>query len=259
MIIGIPVSTSKNRYLINEAYVDYVAEAGMEPHLITPANNLKSSANLCDGLILAGGIDIDPVFYGEDNDSSYCVDPEKDEFERRVMDEFLSESKPIFGICRGFQLIAREYLKAREKECKWLTFCQHVTCHSLAKELSLGRKVRSHGVYCSNALYGGNDFHVSKPMFVNSMHHQCLLCSTVKKMVPKNTDFKVLASTHLGLKQASQCDVVEAFTITNLNSKVSAVQWHPEELKDYALIQSFFGIKTKEKETVEINVFEGSK
>jgi putative glutamine amidotransferase len=247
MIIGIPVSTSKTQYYINMSYVDYVEESGLDPVLITPRNNLKAIVAACDGLLLPGGSDLEPTFYGEDNVASYGVDPFKDDFERKVLYAFVEQKKPIFGICRGFQLIAREYLLLNPDEGTWLAYWQHVNKHSLAESLSIPRSVPSHIVDCRADLYGGKKSD-ELSMFVNSMHHQALISD--KKTSPPASKLKIVATTRTGLGSKEKGFVVEAFVLNARGSRILAVQWHPEELRDYRLLQTFFGVKAKE--TVDV-------
>ena len=58
-----------------------------------------------DGLLLCGGNDIHPSFYGQEIDGSVNIDTERDEREIAVLKGFLNTGKPIFGICRGCQLL----------------------------------------------------------------------------------------------------------------------------------------------------------
>ena len=53
--IGIPVSKSKTQYYLNQAYIDYVVEAGFIPVAFYPGHDPKAFAVECDGLILPGG------------------------------------------------------------------------------------------------------------------------------------------------------------------------------------------------------------
>lgn len=249
MLIALPTSTSKKQYFINQAYVDYVKEAGFTPILVTPHNDPAEVATFCDGLILPGGVDIDPIYYDEDNWSSYSVDPEKDAFERAMFWAFGQIGKPIFGICRGFQLIIREYMRTRVKIQKRLEFMQHINRHSLATDLTISRTFPSHRVSADrNVLYGENHA-VYQRMYVNSMHHQCLILYNHKGQKPKRPlssyDFTALACTTYGRpSKEKDYDIVEAFELKGgagwMESRIIAVQWHPEELKDYALIQQFF-------------------
>jgi putative glutamine amidotransferase len=61
----------------------------------------------CDGLILTGGGDVDSKLYGKDDLSALCkgVDNLRDDFELRLVDVALREGKPVFGICRGLQIV----------------------------------------------------------------------------------------------------------------------------------------------------------
>ena len=58
-----------------------------------------------DGLILCGGADIDPKYYGEDIDGSVGIDKERDEAEFALLRAYVDRGKPVLGICRGHQLI----------------------------------------------------------------------------------------------------------------------------------------------------------
>lgn len=251
MLIGLPVSKSKNQYYINQAYVDHVHDAGFEPVQISPKNDISIMSNMCDGLILPGGIDIDPVYYDENNLSSYSVDPEKDAFERALLHEFINRGKPIFGICRGLQLIAWELmLHTNTGNC--LAFVQHIDDHSLANDLSLARNVRSHSVVANtNVLYGKKGKNDKVRIYVNSMHHQCLLYRTKKGVTVGDLaeiGFEVLAYTKIGLskKEADDVVIVEAFRTNWAASRISAVQWHPEELEDSHLLSNFFSNQNAE-------------
>ena len=59
----------------------------------------------CDGLLLCGGGDIDPARYGQADQGSQPPDPVRDQAELELFHAFLQAGKPIFGICRGMQLI----------------------------------------------------------------------------------------------------------------------------------------------------------
>jgi putative glutamine amidotransferase len=76
-------------------------------------HNLKD-VELCDGIILSGGEDVHPKFYGK---PEYLekLDPKdiiekRDEFELEVIDAAMKNKLPVLGICRGLQ-IANVYFK----------------------------------------------------------------------------------------------------------------------------------------------------
>jgi putative glutamine amidotransferase len=62
--------------------------------------------DLLDGLILAGGADIDPAAYGaEPHAKTKGTVPERDEFEIALARRALERDLPVLGICRGMQLM----------------------------------------------------------------------------------------------------------------------------------------------------------
>lgn len=251
MIIGIPASISKTQYFINQAYVKYVLETdGLQPFLIPPGMDIGKAIELVDGLILPGGIDLDPIYYMEDNYSSYNVDPAKDAFERALLHTAREKGIPIFGICRGFQLIAREYMEHDEEICEYLTFYVHMPSHNQVNDQQLERDVRSHFVeFVPSGLYGEGGRQKSA-IPVNSMHHQCLVADFRNKNITGIRGFRMVAWTSRGLKvkakKGSHPVICEAFRVLKWGSPILAVQWHPEELRDTKLLGNFF--KGKEAE-----------
>ena len=239
--IGIPLSKSKTQYFINQEYVQYVAAAGLEPIMISPEMSDDTVFKTIDGLLLPGGIDLDPIFYGEDNYMSYSADQEKDTFERNLFHMARTVGIPIFGICRGFQLIIREYLKEDPTMDEFLTFETHIPNHNQVNEQTLSRDAYQHFVnFVPAILYGDNNHNIER-MPVNSMHHQCLLADFKKRDVIGARAFRMAAWTTRGLKEkqpkGTSPVVCEAFRILKWGeSRILAVQWHPEEIKDYELI-----------------------
>ena len=250
MKIGITISESKSQYYINQAYIDYIHEVGMQAFIITKSHNIDMITDMLDGLILPGGVDIDPIYYGEDNYTSLGTNPEKDEFERTVFHAFRKIGKPIFGICRGFQLIIREYLNARPKLNDLLDFWTDIPGHNQINDQQLDRSTCQHFVdFFPNLLYGKNVETTTtfnqltktlSGMPVNSMHHQALIVDFSKKSIVKTPGFRIIAWTVRGLKSKKHKGVCEAFQILDWKSPILAVQWHPEELKDLQLIHNFF-------------------
>ena len=59
----------------------------------------------CSGLLLPGGIDIDPAYYGQQAEPATVSDPRLDALQLEVLQRFLKAGRPVFGICRGHQLI----------------------------------------------------------------------------------------------------------------------------------------------------------
>lgn len=87
------------------SYPRAIAMAGGVP-LLTSELCVCEMAELCDGLLLTGGEDINPALLGEEKlNDSVRWDDTRDEFELKLFKEFYDRGKPIFGICRGFQVI----------------------------------------------------------------------------------------------------------------------------------------------------------
>ncbi len=58
-----------------------------------------------DGLLLAGGDDIDPAQFGQANHGSRGIDPARDGAELALLDAFCAAGKPVLAICRGHQVV----------------------------------------------------------------------------------------------------------------------------------------------------------
>lgn len=91
-------------------YIYSVEKAGGTPVLIPVTEKLETMSSLfdqLDGLLLAGGTDIDPLLYGENPKFGLGnVNPMRDEWELQLLKYFIEKrSIPILGICRGHQLI----------------------------------------------------------------------------------------------------------------------------------------------------------
>ena len=92
--------------LLPASYADAVAEAGGEPVLLpTGAISAEVVARL-DGLIVAGGADVDPARYGQAAGAHTTVlRPERDESELAALQAALDRDLPVLAICRGMQLL----------------------------------------------------------------------------------------------------------------------------------------------------------
>lgn len=269
MLVGITTAQSDGEIISfkqNKAYADYVLNAGFTPVLIPIGANPDELARSLDVLLISGGIDLNPTYYGYENFNSYGVDPIRDDYERSLITAFIRTKKPIFGICRGMQLLCREFIltEARKQGIShMLGYLEHVTGHQQG-DLNLSRSTCCHYVKAKvNSLY-----HIEeaadpiKTLWVNSLHHQAVyakfiedhrkatvasMLNNVKALTAPTTlnlgSFEILAWSSKGIKQSKilteyNC-IVEAMKINGLGSPIMGVQWHPEELKDYALFANF--------------------
>ena len=93
LIAGIPDLT-KN-------YENALRLAGVE----TQVSLSPVSVSLFDALLLPGGGDVDPAFFGEENRGSLHIDPALDQAQFTLLDAFIRLNRPVLGICRGMQLL----------------------------------------------------------------------------------------------------------------------------------------------------------
>ena len=97
-------------FLIARSYVEAVQRAGGLPVVLVPDPTLlerpDEALDLIDGLILAGGADIDPASYGaETHPATKGVWPERDRFEIALGTRALERDMPVLGICRGMEML----------------------------------------------------------------------------------------------------------------------------------------------------------
>lgn len=81
-------------------YIAAVAAAGGEP----VAAYLPQPGEEYTGLVLAGGADMDPAFFGQADWASRGIDRARDRAELSLLDWFLERRRPVLGICRGHQV-----------------------------------------------------------------------------------------------------------------------------------------------------------
>jgi putative glutamine amidotransferase len=95
-------------YSLPRDYVDAVRQAGGLPLLLPSTPELaESMLDALDGVIFAGGGDMDPSFYaGGTHPTLYGVSTERDGFELELCRAALRRpSLPVLGICRGMQVL----------------------------------------------------------------------------------------------------------------------------------------------------------
>ncbi|MDI6894355.1 MAG: gamma-glutamyl-gamma-aminobutyrate hydrolase family protein [Bacillota bacterium] len=108
-LIGITSSTDENdRVRVPAGYPAAVEAAGGVPVILPVLNPGKAAEVLAhlQGLLLSGGVDLDPSYYGEDPLPGLGkVTPERDAFELALARQALALGVPILGICRGVQVL----------------------------------------------------------------------------------------------------------------------------------------------------------
>ncbi len=196
-------SNGQSRRYLYQNYADAVTRAGGIPLL--PLDNGELAGNLAalaDGLLLTGGPDLDPALYGEEK-LPECgpVDAQRDAMEYKLLACFVQAQKPVFGICRGIQVI----------NC----YFGGTLWQDLPSQLGVTHSGgdRPHDCVHKTTLLSGSLLRrlYGDSMLTNSYHHQ-----SVKAMAE-------------GFVCTATCgEVVEAMEHASL--PISAVQWHPERM-----------------------------
>lgn len=177
-LIGIPChadyaeGTRRPIYSNNRAYVHAIEYAGGVPVLIPFMHDSSMFDTLLprlDGLLLSGGIDIDPALYGE-APHPLCEQPDKelDEIELKLASWALQEDIPTLGVCRGMQILNVALGGTLYQDIHALV--PHSQHHS---HRHMSRDYLAHRV---NVLPGSRVEQLlgPAPFMVNSLHHQAV-------------------------------------------------------------------------------------
>jgi len=191
-----------------ERYLARLRDAGLDPVTLNqPGQTLEGLS----GLVLTGGVDIDPALYGEErHPRTQEPNPTRDAVEFTLLREAIERDIPVFAICRGMQVAnvvmggsllqhiedwAHVPLRDAEKYNDRTSAQHHVIASGLLRELL------------------GND-----RVEVNSRHHQVV---TPDRLAP---GLEVLGTTAEGYIEAA---------VDPSKSWFLCVQWHPEREESF--------------------------
>jgi putative glutamine amidotransferase len=190
-------------------YIRALMEAGFTREEIVVLPPGTTPEGRFDGVVLGGGVDVDPTRYGV-NDAPHPtveLDPERDATDFAAFHEARREKVPVLGICRGMQLVNvalggtlhQDIPSDHPSEIAHEVRGQHPDRRDHPVEIEPGTRL--------SEIAGAREIHV------NSRHHQA-----VEKLAP---GLEVSAVAPDGL--------VEAFE--SREPWLLAVQWHPENLR----------------------------
>lgn len=233
------VFAPKTLYYIEQSMAHWVQSGGALPVMIpaptgkadsaTYAQTLSAYAHWLDGLVLHGGADVAPSSYGEQAlKPEWGGDAPRDAYEIALLKAFADAGKPVFGVCRGLQLMNVAYGGTLYQDIN--TQRERALTHRDAQRYDqlIHRVTPEPGSRLAQLLASQSQ------LSVNSVHHQA-----VKDLAP---GFVVEA-------RCPEDGTIEAIRLNPGTAApwLAAVQWHPEfhpnaqsaVLDDSPLLQDF--------------------
>ena len=211
-VIGIsaPLHPESRGYRISHCYADAVTEAGgialLLPAVTAPEDVELLLQNL-DGVLIPGGPDVDPLFYGEEPRQGLgLVIRSNDVFEMHLLKAARAAHKPILCVCRGVQVLNVTFggTLIQDIPSQLPEALRHM-------QIPVDRADPTHSVDIVKDSYLYEAFG-NETVLTNSFHHQC-----INKVAP---GFSVSAKARDG--------VIEAIEVKE--ERILGVQWHPEEM-----------------------------
>lgn len=216
-VIGITgaYNEENHRLSLNERYFEAIIRAGGLPVMLPQMDDEELICEMLDridGLLLSGGVDVLPARYGEETlPACGTISEKRDAFELLITKHALQRNMPIFGICRGIQVLG---------VAMGATLFQDI-------ESQLGIPAKQHKqeepyddpVHTVRFKEGGLFERITETslMPTNSMHHQ-----SIKE-----------AGDNLRIEGITMDGIIEA-VCSKENEAVFGVQFHPEFLAHYS-------------------------
>lgn len=207
MIAETQMSLGQERNFVSKEVIDAVIEAGGVPILIPIMNREEDILDIMDsinGIILSGGHDVNPIYYGEEPTKSigFTYTP-RDLFELFIVKAAIEKDMPILGISRGQQIMTvafggKLYQDLGVNEKSYINHMQTSSVNDIGHYVDIKKGSKLYKIFDTERL------------LVNSFHHQAA------KAAPKY--FQVTAMSSDGIIEAMEHE----------NKPIMSVQWHPE-------------------------------
>ncbi|HXT70880.1 MAG TPA: gamma-glutamyl-gamma-aminobutyrate hydrolase family protein [Vicinamibacterales bacterium] len=190
-------------------YRSALEKAGARIRELTPADTLPQALDDCDGLLLTGGVDVEPALYGQARHPTVETDEVRDEYEMNLARLALERDLPVLAICRGVQVlnVAAGGNLVQDIPSAVQTDLPH---QITSPKNAIAHPVTIEGGTCLAGLLAKR-LDASRTIDVNSRHHQ-----SVDRVAP---EFVVSATAPDGVVEAIEKPGA-AFCV--------GVQWHPE-------------------------------
>ena len=209
-LIGISANTADIDLILRRVYCDQIVRAGGVPMVLPPVDDAEVLINMLegiDGLVLTGGADYNPLWYGEQPEKElHTINSTRDLPELLLTRLAFNRQIPILGICRGVQTMAIALGGNLVQDLK--TPLKH------SQDAPRSEATHSVTITEGSTLYGL----YGQGTFVNSFHHQA-----VKD-----------CGSHLHVVATAPDGVIEAVESTEQKA-LMGVQWHPEWMGDEGL------------------------
>jgi putative glutamine amidotransferase len=215
-IHGIPEALPSS-WVMNQRYFHAVTRVGAVPWMIPlyhdDLDTLREIYDRLDGLLIPGGVDMDPRTYGEDVlPECGTLDPARDAVELQLTRWAIADEKPVLGLCRGAQVINVAAGGSLYQDVP--SQVANAIKHDYYPTMGFARDHRAHAVDLSAATLIADVLGGSTAV-VNSMHHQ-----SVKRV-----------GGGLAISAVAPDGVVEAVEGTG-DAYLVGVQWHPEMFEE---------------------------
>lgn len=210
-IVGLSTSGSakSGSYNVGSQYASAIEAEGalavMLPQ-IKDKEKIAALVDLCDGILLTGGVDVSPSLYGEEK-IELCgeVSEERDSFELELLRTALAKNKPVLCVCRGLQ-----FLNVAMGGSLWQDIPSQLPnsiCHRSSE-----KGPAEHSVRLTDSEIREKIEFDSEIFAVNSYHHQAI---------------KTLGEGLVSFAEAEGDKMVEGVYVSG-KKFVVGVQWHPE-------------------------------
>lgn len=201
------VSTGRRFYVLAEDYCIALEKCGGIPVVLPCLSSEECDEILerCDGLLLSGGVDIDPSYYNEEPDVHLgAINPDRAAFEMSITQKALERDVPLFAVCGGAQILnvvsgGSLYQDVFTQIPDVINHRQRAPRNYPSHSVEIRTKTKLHTILKASQVR------------VNSRHHQSV------KELGKNLIVSAVAPD----------GVIEAIEST-AHSYVIGVQWHPE-------------------------------
>ena len=212
-IDGIPPALPES-WVMNQRYFLATTMVGGVPWMVPLFDDdlptLRQIYERLDGLLIPGGVDVDPRQYGETvRPECGNLDPSRDRVELQLVRWALEDGKPIFGLCRGLQI-----LNVARGGTLWqdlATQRPELAKHDYFPTAGYARTPLAHPVSLTPATKLAALLDGPSTVMVNSMHHQGV------KTLGEGLVTSAVAPDGL----------IEAIELPEHDFAIG-VQWHPE-------------------------------